>query len=55
MARRVADFNSGYSDFERSASDSADNPSALADRSTSDEHYDERIERGEYDSGNPAG
>jgi hypothetical protein len=37
------------SDFERTASDSADNPSAPTDRSASDERYDERIARGEGD------
>jgi hypothetical protein len=50
----LADFNSGYSDsepsdFERTTSDSADNPSAAvstAHRFT-DERYDERIARGD--------
>jgi hypothetical protein len=42
--------NSGNStpklgDFERTASDSANNPCIPTDRSTSDERYDERIER----------
>ena len=37
------------SDFERTASDSTDNPSAPTNRSASDERYDERIARGEGD------
>jgi hypothetical protein len=46
----LARVNSGNStpklgDFERTASDSANNPCIPTDCSTSDEPYDERIER----------